>query len=133
MMGDYKDLEEELKKRINNNNYKIINELIEIIVEENITTIENLKKYQDDYFVVDGRVLSHKEQIEYCKNIIMLNPYIPENIDFIDVQKIINLKENLKNENNEKKITTILIELFSILGKSMMLPYDAYKMIIENQ
>ena len=38
-MGD------ELIKKMNNNNYRIINELIEIITDENINNIDELKIY----------------------------------------------------------------------------------------
>ena len=64
---------ENLLKKINNNNYKIVNELIEIITEENISSIEDLYDYQNDYFKINGRNLSHNEQIEYCTKKINSN------------------------------------------------------------
>lgn len=124
---------ENLLKKINNNNYKIVNELIEIITEENITSIEDLYDYQNDYFKIDGRSLSHNEQIEYCRKKINSNLFIRENIDFMDVNKIGILKEKLKNTTSNKEQTIILIQLISLLEENMMLPYDAYNLIMNNE
>ncbi len=124
---------EKLLKKMNNNNYKIINELIEIIAYENINNIDELSKYQNNFFKINGRVLSHDEQIEYCKKIIKSNIRIKENIDFIDIQKIGIMKEKINNNNSDKETTRLLIQLMSLLEENMMLPYDAYNLIMNNE
>ncbi len=124
---------EELLKKMNNNNYRIINELIEIIVDENINNIDELRMYQNSFFKVNGKELNHDEQIEYCKKTIKSNTSIKENIDFIDVQKISMIKEKLNNNNSDKEAVVLLIQLMSLLGENMMLPYDAYILIMNNK
>ena len=59
-----------------------------IINEEGISSISDLKEYQDSYFQIDGRKLDHSEQIAYCKKNMEINPYTPEDLDFVDIQKI---------------------------------------------
>ena len=122
---------EELLKRINNDNYRIINELADIIINNKINNIDELKAYQDSLFTIKGNKLSHSEQINYCKKIIDSNPYIKEDIDFLDLQRIQKLKEELKN-NSSKNVDKRIIELMSLLEKSMLLPFDAYNMIMND-
>lgn len=126
-MGD------ELIKKMNNNNYKIINELIEIITDENINNIDELKIYQNNFFKIDGKEICHDEQIEYCITAIKSNTSIKENIDFIDIQKIGKIKEKMNNNNSKKEKILLLIQLMSLMGENMMLPYDAYSLIINNE
>ena len=124
---------EELLKKMNNNNYRIINELIEIITDENINNINELRMYQNNFFKIDGKELNHDEQIEYCKQAIKSNTSIKENIDFIDIQKIGIIKEKINNNNSNKETTILLIKLMSLLEENMMLPYDAYNLIMNNE
>lgn len=124
-------MENELLKKINNDNYRIINELIEVIKEEGISSLSDLKEYQDGYFQIDGKILNHSEQIDYCKKNIESNPYIPEDLDFVDIQKIDNLKNKLKYNSSEEEDAIILIQLFTLLGRNNLLPYDAYNLIIK--
>ena len=123
---------EELLKKINNNNYKIVNELIELIVTENIDSILKLKEYQDELFRTNGILLSHDNEIKYCINNIQKNGIIPENVDFIDAQKIIKLNENIVSQNLEEQTLTVIV-LYSLLDKEMMLPYDAYNLIMNGK
>ncbi|MBR5662516.1 MAG: hypothetical protein IKX00_02550 [Bacilli bacterium] len=122
----------ELLKKMNNNNYKIINELIEIIADENINTIDELRTYQNNLFKVNGKKLNHDEQIEYCIKLTR-NTHIKENIDFVDIQKIGIIKEKLNNNNSNKGIMVLLIQLMSLLEENMLLPYDAYNLIMNNE
>ena len=121
---------EELLKKMNNENYRIINELIDLIVEEKIESIEELKNYQDNFFTIDDKKLNHQEQIEYCKKIIYDNPYVKEDMDFIDIQNVRTLKEELKQNKPLEEETKIIIKLMSLMDKDLLLPYDAYNMIM---
>jgi len=125
-------MKEELLKKINNNNYKIINELIELITDENINNVSELKEYQNELFRTNGNLLSHKEEINYCVNNIKANGFVSEKTDFIDLQKIIKLKQNLDIQSEEEQNINIII-LYSLLEKEMMLPYDAYIFIINDK
>ncbi len=125
-------MKEELLKKINNNNYKIINELIELIVDENISNVSELKEYQNELFRTNGNLLSHNDEINYCINNIKTNGFASEKTDFIDLQKIIKLKENLALQSEEEKNMNVII-LYSLLEKEMMLPYDAYIFIINDK
>lgn len=125
-------MKEELLKKINNNNYKIIDELIELITDENINNVSELKEYQNELFRTNGKLLSHQDEINYCINNIKVNGFVSEKTDFIDLQKIIKLKQNLNIQDEEEQNINI-ITLYSLLEKEMMLPYDAYMFIINNK
>lgn len=125
-------MKEELLKKINNNNYKIINELIELITAENINNVSELNEYQNELFRTNGNLLSHKDEINYCINNVKANGFASEKTDFIDLQKIIKLKQNLDIQDEEEQNINIII-LYSLLEKEMMLPYDAYVFIINDK
>ena len=123
---------EELLKKMNNDNYNLIKELSKIIINNKFVNEDELKKYQDKLFVINGKELSHKEQVEYCKKIINSTIDIKEDIDFIDMQRILFLEEELKKDKTIDEETKIVVELMSLFEIGMLLPYDAYKMIMNS-
>jgi len=121
---------EELLKKFNNDNYKIINELIEVITDEKIDNVDSLEKYQESLFIINGEKMDENNKISYCINSIKSNPYISEGLDFMDIQNVMSMKQRLNdNISNEEKII-LIIKLYSILEKEMMLPFEAYKLIV---
>ena len=121
---------EEILKKINNNNYKIVNELINLITEENIKSEEELKEYQDNLFKIDGILMNHEEEIDYCVKTILSIP-ASEGLFFLDMQEVINFKENVNSLSIEEKNKRVII-IYSLMNLDMMLPYDAYKLIMSN-
>ena len=130
ILGNGDNMKEKILNKINNNNYKIINELIDIIIEENIKYEDDLKKYQDSLFVINGKTLKHDDKIDYCINTILNTP-VSEGLFFLDMQEVINFKENINSLSKEEKIKRIII--YSLMDLDMMLPYDAYKLIMNNE
>jgi len=127
-IGD--NMGEEILKKINNNNYKIVNELIDLIIEENIKSEEELKEYQDNLFKIDGKLMNHEEEIDYCVKTILSTP-ASEGLFFLDMQEVINFKENVNSLSIEEKNKRVII-IYSLMNLDMMLPYDAYKLIMSN-
>ena len=127
-IGD--NMGEEILKKINNNNYKIVNELIDLITEENIKSEEELKEYQDNLFKIDGKLMNHEEEIDYCVKTILSTP-ASEGLFFLDMQEVINFKENVNSLSIEEKNKRVII-IYSLMNLDMMLPYDAYKLIMSN-
>ena len=127
-IGD--NMGEEILKKINNNNYKIVNELIDLIKEENIKSEEELKEYQNNLFKIDGKLMNHEEEIDYCVKTILSTP-ASEGLFFLDMQEVINFKENVNSLSIEEKNKRVII-IYSLMNLDMMLPYDAYKLIMSN-
>lgn len=125
---------EELLKKFTNDNYKIINELIEVITDGNIDNVESLEEYQESLFIINNEKMSEENKIKYCIDSIFTNPYISEGLDFMDIQNVMSMKQRLNDNNicNEEKII-LIIKLYSILEKEMMLPFEAYKLIISGK
>ena len=42
-------------------------------------------------------------------------------------------KEKMNNNNSKKEKILLLIQLMSLMGENMMLPYDAYSLIMNNE
>lgn len=123
---------EELTKNLNNDNYKIIDELSYLILECKITSREELKKIEENNFAFSQKTLADEEKIEYCINILNNCFYQYDYLDYDQIQiykkLMLELKENISTDSKIEK----LIILFSMTKKNMLFPYRAYNMIVNN-
>ena len=70
----------ELLKNINNDNNYLVMDLTDLINACKFNEEEELKKYEDSKFTIDGKVLSDEERVNYC--ISILDPsYDYENLE----------------------------------------------------
>ncbi len=92
-----------------------------------------MKEYQNNSFKINGKSLERDGQIEYCKKLIASNSFIMEDTDFMDVQRIILIKGKLKENLSIKETSVLLIQLMSLLNNNMLLPYDTYNLIMNNE
>ncbi|MEG1821040.1 MAG: hypothetical protein RR201_02220 [Malacoplasma sp.] len=123
---------DELQKKINNNNFKIINDLVEIMLDKKIITIDELKLYQENNFKIDGNVLSDDKKVEYCIKVIENYPFDYDFLDFKEIQIYKRLMIELKsNISLEIKIKNLII-IYSITKKEMLFPFYAYDMILKD-
>lgn len=124
---------DDLKNNISNENEKLVFELANIIIDNKITTLEELKKLEDSFFTYNGKVLSDDERINYCLKIIKYNS---DDYDLLTVDEIQEYKR-LKNElqtaiSNEQKIKNLIL-LFSMTDRDMMFLTEAYDLIVSNK
>ena len=61
---------DELKNKISNENKRIVLELSNIIIDNKITTLEELKQKEDEIFTYNGKVLNEDERIDFCLKMI---------------------------------------------------------------
>lgn len=123
---------DELQKKINNNNFKIINDLVEIILDKKIITIDELKLYQENNFKISGNVLSDEKKVEHCIKAIENYPFDYDFLDFKEIQIYKKLMLELKsNVSLEIKIKDLII-IYSLTQKEMLFPFYAYDMILKN-
>ena len=126
-------MKEEIYKKINTENKKIVEFLIDIIESEDINNLEELKNYQEKLFQKNGKYISDKEKINYCINLINNSSYMSEDLDFLEIRDLTNMKYKLRDSSCsdlEKKI--LIIKIFALVNYNMMLPYDAYKFILDD-
>lgn len=127
------NLIEELRKKINNDNYKIVEELGQIIIDLKINSLEDLRKQEDYLFTYNGNVLNNQERINYCLELIKYLNEDYELLSFKDIQKYKQLKLELSNNISiEDKIKNLVI-LFNMTNRDMLFLTETYHFIINGE
>lgn len=125
---------EDLKNNISNENEKLVFELANIIIDNKITTLDELKKLEDSFFTYNGKVLSDEERINYCMEMIKYSSDDYDLLTFEEIQEYKKLKNQLYNsiaDSNKQKIR-ILIMIFSMTKRDMMFLIETYNWITYN-
>lgn len=123
---------ESLKQKKNNQNFKIIDDLIFIIVDQKIKTLEELKKLQESNFIMDNKRLNIQETIAYCIALLKDKCYDYEQLNFQEIQVYKQLKNELEKDTSIHQKIKNLILLYAMTDREMLFPYYAYLMIENN-
>lgn len=122
---------EDLKNNITNENEKLVFELANIIIDNKITTLEELKKLEDSFFTYNGKILSDEERIDYCLDIIKYNSDDYDLLTFDEIQEYKKLKNELQAAiSNEQKIKNLIL-LFNMTKRDMMFLTATYNWIVK--
>lgn len=122
---------EDLKNNITNENEKLVFELANIIIDNKITTLEELKKLEDSFFTYNGKILSDEERINYCLDIIKYNSDDYDLLTFDEIQEYKKLKNELQAAiSNEQKIKNLIL-LFNMTKRDMMFLTATYNWIVK--
>lgn len=131
LVGDF--VIEKVKSKINDQNYEMIQEFLSFLKEENIQNEEQLKKFQEQNFMIDGNLLSVPEQIQYCVSSIA---GYPDNLDSLSLEEIQEYKKIMKRikeeESLEEQIHNVIL-LYFLVQKEIVFPYFFYQMIVSGQ
>lgn len=124
---------DELKNKISNENKRIVLELSNIIIDNKITTLEELKQKEDELFTDNNKVLTEQERIDYCLDMIKYSSADYELLTYDEIQEYKRLKLELKSLiSNNQKIKDLII-LFSMTDRDMMFLTEAYDLIVSNK
>ena len=124
---------DELKNKISNENKRIVLELSNIIIDNKITTLEELKQKEDEIFTYNEKVLNEDERIDFCLEMIKYSSADYELLSFNEIQEYKRLKLELKSYiSNDEKIKDLII-LFSVTDRDMMFLTEAYDLIVSNK
>ena len=123
---------DDLKDKISNKNKKIVLELSNVIMDNKITSLEQLKQKEDELFTINSKVLTDQERIDYCLDMIKYSSEDYELLSFEEIQEYKKLKVELKSTiSNNQKIKDLII-LFSMTDKEMLFLTEAYNLILNN-
>lgn len=123
---------EELLKHKRVGNEKLIEEILECIELENISTLDDLKKLEDKYFTIEGKVLNDEEKIKYCIKNIDKCYFDYDNLNKEECILYKKLKNSLKsNISIENKIINI-IKINILTDREIMFYKEAYDYIIND-
>ena len=121
---------EALRDKENDNNHKLIDNLVALIENFNIKDEKGLSELEDYFFMIDDEKV---DKLEYCYNKIYHDDYIFEFMDQDKIDEMNKLKDLCNSETDEEKKLYYIIKMFDIAGYELYLPYTAYKYIISGQ
>lgn len=120
---------EDLKNNITNQNKKIVLELSNFIIDNKITSLEELKQKEDELFTYNNQVLKEQERIEYCLDMIKYSSDDYDLLTYEEIQEYKKLKLEAKSSiSNDQKIKDLII-LFSMTDRDMMFLTETYHLI----
>ncbi len=120
---------EDLKNNITNQNKKIVLELSNFIIDNKITSLEELKQKEDELFTYNNQVLTEQERIEYCLDMIKYSSDDYDLLTYEEIQEYKKLKLEAKSSiSNDQKIKDLII-LFSMTDRDMMFLTETYHLI----
>ena len=123
---------EDLKNNITNQNKKIVLELSNFIIDNKITSLEELKQKEDELFTYNNQVLTEQERIDYCLDMIKYSSDDYDLLTYEEIQEYKKLKLEAKSSiSNDKKIKDLII-LFSMTDRDMMFLIEDYNLILSN-
>lgn len=127
------NLIENLKSKISNENKKIVFELSNYILDNKITTLEELTKKENELFTYNGKVLNVEERINYCLDIIKYSSDDYDLLTFEEIQVYKRLKNELQTSISiEQKILNLIL-IFSMTNRDILFLTETYNFILSNK
>lgn len=127
------NLIENLKSKISNENKKIVFELSNYILDNKITTLEELTKKENELFTYNGKVLNTEERINYCLDIIKYSSDDYDLLTFEEIQVYKRLKNELQTSISiEQKILNLIL-IFSMTNRDILFLTETYNFILSNK
>lgn len=128
-----KELIDNLKNHLTEENMYIVEELINIIIEKSINNTEELLELENYKFTIDDKVLSREERVKYCYNSVINSYYDADALDFEEALDYYKYYDLLKSSTKiEDKIKYIVL-LYDMTRRPQLLVYELYNCIMKNQ
>ena len=124
---------DDLKNKITNDNKKLVLELSTFIIDNKITSLEELKQKEDEIFTYNTKVLNNEERINYCLDMIKYSSADYDLLTYEEIQVYKGLKQDLQTSNSIEQQIKDLILLFSMTNRDMMFLTEAYSLIMLNK
>ena len=121
-----------LKSYLKESNKNLIEELIYVIEENNITTVDELIKLEDEQFTINNKVLNKQERIKYASEITLSAYWDYDGLTLNKINAISTLKESLTKDISDNEKIYNLIKLFDMTGNECLLLHEAYTLITNN-
>ena len=121
---------ENLESRMTDDNRRIINQLIDLIVQFDITDEKGLADLEEFFFMTDDEKL---DKVEFCVGKLNRDHYIFEAMPSEDVTKMFDLMDLCNAESDDEKKLYYIIKMFDLAEYDLYLPSTAYKYIMSGQ
>lgn len=124
-----KELVNRLVLFTNNDNALIIDTLVSEIIENKITSLEELKALEHKYY----NNLSLEKRIELAYDEMIRDTYKFDNMKSSDIDKYDELKESFDKSSSMEEKIILIIKLYELLHYQMKFPFCCYSLIISEK
>lgn len=124
-----KELTNRLMMFTTNDNALIIDTLVSEIIDNNISSLEELKALEDRHF--DGVSLDKRVELAYKE--MVLDTYKFDNMNSLEISKYDELKDIFDKSNDLEEKLILIIKLYELLHYQMKFPFCCYSLIISEK
>lgn len=124
-----KELTNRLMMFTTNDNALIIDTLVSEIIDNNISSLEELKVLEHRYY--NGISLDKRVELAYKE--MILDTYKFDNMNSSDIDKYDELKELFDKSSNLEEKIILIIKLYELLHYQMKFPFCCYSLIISEK
>lgn len=124
-----KELTNRLMMFTTNDNALIIDTLVSEIIDNNISSLEELKALEHKYY----NNLSLDKRVELAYKEMILDTYKFDNMNSSDIDKYDELKELFDKSSNLEEKIILIIKLYELLHYQMKFPFCCYSLIISEK
>ena len=119
---------QEMQKHASNENIYYIEEVADIILDENIFSIEDLEEYEKRY----NKNKSFEESISMWTSIVDKYPYEFDGLLNLEMKKLDDERKLIDQGNIEDRILH-LVKYYYLTKRDNPYPYQTYKFIIQDK
>ena len=125
-----KELAEALRRFTNNENARIIDDLVSLIIDNEVDDMDELKELEDGNFV-KGLTLENKANEAYLSMIKDVYKY--DNTNSLQIDRLDNLKDFYNSSHNIEDKILYLIKMYDLLHYQLAFPFCAYSLILKSR
>lgn len=124
-----KELTNRLMMFTTNDNALIIDTLVSEIIDNNISSLEELKVLEHRYY--NGISLDKRVELAYKE--MILDTYKFDNMNSLEINKYDEMKELFDKSSNLEEKIILIIKLYELLHYQMKFPFCCYSLIISEK
>lgn len=125
-----KELAEALRRFTNNENARIIDDLVSLIIDNEVDYMDELKELEDGNFV-KGLTLENKANEAYLSMIKDVYKY--DNTNSLQIDRLDDLKDFYNSSHNIEDKILYLIKMYDLLHYQLAFPFCAYSLILKSR
>ena len=123
---------QELQTHANNDNIYYIEELANIIIEEKISSIQELEVYEKEYNKVNDEYQSTENALKKWIGIVDKYPYEYDGLLYDQIQKLKNERELINDGTLENRVLHVII-YYHLTKRDNPFPYQTYQLIMQDK
>ena len=125
-----KELAEALRRFTNNENARIIDDFVSLIIDNEIDDLDEFKELEESNFI-KGLTLENKASQAYLS--MIKDVYKFDNMNTLLINRLDDLKDFYNSSHNIEDKILYLIKMYDLLHYQLAFPFCAYSLIIKSR